>query len=115
MKAEGEDIPEPLAEKQLSGKFVVRVPADLHRNLTIEAAEAGDRINAILAGCGFNFRNAYSPDLGGDIRAILSTVTAKHVKRRRIAPDYFQGKITQIWQVVRNIDSGYLTVKMQAV
>ena len=49
MKAEGENIPEPLAEKHFSGKFVVRVPPDLHRNLTIEAAEAGVSLNRLAS------------------------------------------------------------------
>ena len=49
MKSEGEDIPEPLAEKQFSGKFVVRVPPDVHRNLTIEAAEAGVSLNRLAS------------------------------------------------------------------
>ncbi len=49
MKAEGEDIPEPLAEKQFSGKFVVRVLPDVHRNLAIEAAEAGVSLNRLAS------------------------------------------------------------------
>ncbi|MBC8191552.1 MAG: toxin-antitoxin system HicB family antitoxin [FCB group bacterium] len=49
MRAEGEDIPEPLAEKHFSGKFVVRVPPDVHRNLAIEAAEAGVSLNRLAS------------------------------------------------------------------
>lgn len=49
MKAEGEEIPQPLAEKQFSGKFVVRVPPDVHRNLAIEAAEAGVSLNRLAS------------------------------------------------------------------
>jgi len=37
--ASGEPIPEPLSERAYSGRFVVRVPADLHRRLGREAAE----------------------------------------------------------------------------
>lgn len=48
-------------------------------------------------------------------RAILSSVTAKILKLRWIVPDLIQGKIAQIWQVIRNIDSGYLADKVQAV
>ncbi|OQY14713.1 MAG: hypothetical protein B6I32_08840, partial [Desulfobacterium sp. 4572_20] len=36
-----EKIPEPLASKNYSGKFMVRVPPDVHRALAIKAAEAG--------------------------------------------------------------------------
>src|SRR5262249_7903018 len=36
LEANGEAIPEPLAIKQYSGKFMVRVPPDLHRRLVLE-------------------------------------------------------------------------------
>jgi predicted HicB family RNase H-like nuclease len=38
-KKTDEPIPEPLMSKRYSGKFVVRVPSDLHRELAIEAQE----------------------------------------------------------------------------
>ncbi len=41
MQNNGEAVPEPLAAKQYSGKFMVRVPPDVHRQLAIQAAEAG--------------------------------------------------------------------------
>lgn len=40
MQSSGEPIPEPLAVKQYSGKFTVRIPPEVHRNLAIQAAEA---------------------------------------------------------------------------
>jgi len=49
MRVEGEDIPVPLADKHFSGKFVVRVPPDVHRNLAIEAAEAGVSLNRLAS------------------------------------------------------------------
>lgn len=39
MKSHHEPIPEPLSSKKFSGKFVVRVPAELHRDLALEARE----------------------------------------------------------------------------
>ncbi|WP_228371187.1 type II toxin-antitoxin system HicB family antitoxin [Trichormus azollae] len=39
MEANGEEIPEPIAEKTYSGKFQVRITPELHRRLAIEAAE----------------------------------------------------------------------------
>lgn len=39
MEANGEAIPEPLASKNYSGKFQIRIPPELHRKLAIEAAE----------------------------------------------------------------------------
>jgi predicted HicB family RNase H-like nuclease len=40
-----EEVPEALSEKSFSGKFVVRVPADVHRLLAIQAAERGVSMN----------------------------------------------------------------------
>jgi len=41
----GESVPEPLATRNYSGKFMVRVPPDVHRRLSLEAAEAGVSLN----------------------------------------------------------------------
>lgn len=45
MGASGEPIPEPLADRSFSGKFLVRVPPGLHRKLALEAAESGISLN----------------------------------------------------------------------
>jgi predicted HicB family RNase H-like nuclease len=44
-----EPIPEPIATKHFSGKFMVRVPPDVHRQLAIEAAEAGVSLNRLAS------------------------------------------------------------------
>lgn len=44
-----EPIPEPIASKRFSGKFMVRVPPDVHRQLAIEAAEAGVSLNRLAS------------------------------------------------------------------
>lgn len=49
MEANGEPIPEPLAVRQFSGKFVVRVPPEVHRELAMEAAEAGVSLNRLAS------------------------------------------------------------------
>lgn len=49
MIANGEPIPEPLSGKQYSGKFMVRIPPDLHKTLTIQAAEAGVSLNRYIS------------------------------------------------------------------
>jgi predicted HicB family RNase H-like nuclease len=49
MKKTGEHIPEPLAEKRYSGRFVVRVPSLVHRALAVEAAEQGVSINRLVS------------------------------------------------------------------
>jgi len=45
MAANREDIPQPIADKSYSGKFLVRVPPDLHRKLALEAAESHVSLN----------------------------------------------------------------------
>jgi predicted HicB family RNase H-like nuclease len=45
LQASGEEVPEPLATKQFSGKFLLRIPPELHRRLALEAAEAGVSLN----------------------------------------------------------------------
>ncbi|HTP64279.1 MAG TPA: type II toxin-antitoxin system HicB family antitoxin [Geobacteraceae bacterium] len=49
MHNNGEPVPEPLAAKHFSGKFMVRVPPDIHRQLAIEAAEAGVSLNRLAS------------------------------------------------------------------
>lgn len=49
MEANGEDIPDPIAVRQYSGKFLVRIPPDLHRRLALEAAEAGVSLNRLAS------------------------------------------------------------------
>ena len=44
-----EKIPEPIAIKNYSGKFMVRVPPDVHRALAMKAAEAGVSLNRIVS------------------------------------------------------------------
>lgn len=47
MRAVGESEPEPIALRQYSGKFMVRIPPEVHRKLAIEAAEAGVSLNRL--------------------------------------------------------------------
>ena len=49
MKTNGESIPEPLAARHFSGKFLVRVPPQVHRQLAVEAAEAGVSLNRLAS------------------------------------------------------------------
>lgn len=49
MQAASESIPTPLAEKQYSGRFMVRVPSLVHRALATEAAEQGVSINRLVS------------------------------------------------------------------
>ena len=49
MEANEERVPEPIALRHYSGKFTVRIPPDLHRRLTLEAAESGISLNRLAS------------------------------------------------------------------
>jgi len=49
MRENGEAVPEPIASRRYSGKFMVRVPPEVHRNLAIKAAEAGVSLNRLAS------------------------------------------------------------------
>jgi len=41
MRQNGEPVPEPIAAKQFSGKFMIRVPPEVHRQLAIQGQRPG--------------------------------------------------------------------------
>lgn len=49
MKKTGEPIPEPIANRHYSGKFVVRVTPETHRLLAIQSAETGVSLNRLVS------------------------------------------------------------------
>jgi predicted HicB family RNase H-like nuclease len=49
MKENDEEIPLPIANKKYSGKFMVRLPPEVHRSLAIKAAESGVSINRLVS------------------------------------------------------------------
>lgn len=49
MQETGETVPEPLSTKHFSGRFMVRVPPQLHKNLAVQAAEAGVSLNRLAS------------------------------------------------------------------
>jgi predicted HicB family RNase H-like nuclease len=49
MESSNESVPESIACRQYSGKFIVRVPPEVHRNLAIRAAESGISLNRIVS------------------------------------------------------------------
>ncbi len=49
MTGSGEPLPEAMSDRSYSGKFVTRVPEQLHRTLAIEAAEAGVSLNRLVS------------------------------------------------------------------
>ncbi len=44
-----EAVPEPLAIRSYSGKFMIRVPPEVHRQLALEAAESGISLNRLVS------------------------------------------------------------------
>jgi predicted HicB family RNase H-like nuclease len=46
---DGDPLPEPLAGKKFSGKFVLRVEPALHRRLAAKALAAGESLNSYCA------------------------------------------------------------------
>ena len=49
MEANGETPPQPLADRTYSGKFMVRIPPEVHRSLTMRAAEEGVSLNRLVS------------------------------------------------------------------
>ena len=49
MEEIGESPPLPIADRSYSGNFMVRVPPELHRALTLRAAEEGVSLNRLVS------------------------------------------------------------------
>ena len=49
LEADGDSVPPALADRHYSGKFMVRVPPEAHRQLAIEAAEQDVSLNRLAA------------------------------------------------------------------
>ncbi|MGR3277245.1 type II toxin-antitoxin system HicB family antitoxin [Acaryochloris marina NIES-2412] len=49
LESQNEPIPMPLSKKQYSGKFMVRIPPEQHRQLAIQAAEQGISLNRLAS------------------------------------------------------------------
>ncbi len=49
IETNGEDVPPAIATKSYSGKFMVRVPPEVHRKLAVKAAESGVSLNRVAS------------------------------------------------------------------
>ena len=47
LEADGDPVPPALADREYSGKFMVRIPPEVHRRLAIEAAEQNVSLNRL--------------------------------------------------------------------
>jgi predicted HicB family RNase H-like nuclease len=49
LEAEKEPVPEPLATRKFSGKILVRIPPEVHRDLVMEASEERVSLNRLVS------------------------------------------------------------------
>jgi predicted HicB family RNase H-like nuclease len=49
MDKNGETPPSPLSGRTYSGKFMVRIPPEIHRDLALKAAEEGVSLNRLIS------------------------------------------------------------------
>ncbi len=49
LKKNKESVPDPISVRPYSGKFMVRVPPEVHRMLAIRAAESGVSLNRLVS------------------------------------------------------------------
>jgi predicted HicB family RNase H-like nuclease len=49
MQSAGENIPEAISTRHYSGKFMVRIPPQVHRKLMTEAIESGVSLNRLVS------------------------------------------------------------------
>jgi predicted HicB family RNase H-like nuclease len=49
MQKNGEILPTPLSGRKYSGKLLVRIPPEIHRNLALKAAEEGVSLNRLIS------------------------------------------------------------------
>lgn len=49
LKRSKETVPDPISTRSYSGKFLVRVPPEVHRMLAIKAAESGVSISRLVS------------------------------------------------------------------
>lgn len=47
--SQGEPVPEPMMIKKFSGKLIVRIPIELHRQLALEAQESHISLNRYIS------------------------------------------------------------------
>lgn len=49
LRSSDEEVPEPISVKNFSGKFMIRIPPETHRLLSIQAAESGISLNRLVS------------------------------------------------------------------
>lgn len=49
LKTNGEEVPQAISVRNFSGKFMVRIPPEVHRQLAVQAADAGVSLNRVAS------------------------------------------------------------------
>jgi predicted HicB family RNase H-like nuclease len=49
LQQSGEEVPVPFSDRRYSGRFMVRVPPEVHRELATRAAEEGVSLNRLVS------------------------------------------------------------------
>ena len=49
LEKSGEEAPKAISVKSYSGKFMVRIPPEVHRQLAVQAADAGVSLNRVAS------------------------------------------------------------------
>jgi predicted HicB family RNase H-like nuclease len=49
MRTNGENPPTPISGQKFSGKFLVRIPPEVHKSLALKAAEEGVSLNRLVS------------------------------------------------------------------
>jgi predicted HicB family RNase H-like nuclease len=84
--ANNEPIPQPLADTRFSGKFLTRVPPELHRQLALEAAQDQISLNRLV-----NKRLSVSPS---------------QLPESSVSPSQLPELIGQVYEMLTGIRSG---------
>jgi len=49
LEENGEEVPQAISVRNYSGKFMVRIPPEVHRQLAVQAADAGVSLNRVAS------------------------------------------------------------------
>jgi len=49
LEANGEEVPPAISVRNYSGKFMIRIPPEVHRQLAVQAADAGVSLNRVAS------------------------------------------------------------------
>lgn len=90
---DGTPLPTPTAGRDFSGKFVVRIGKDLHRELAVRALREGVSLNRYCARVLREARLPYGSDtVGGEGRRTTGETPLTSKKRKKVVPGQNGGR-----------------------